>query len=258
MALLEVENLVKAFGGLRAVSNLSLKADVGKVTALIGPNGAGKTTAFNVITGFDTRATGSIVFDGHKLGKMKPWQVARLGMVRTFQTPVGFPKLTVLENLEVAGADQGTEALSKTLLGPRFWRGSIDEVDQRAETLLRRLGLWERRHVVVEDLSVGENKLLEFARQLINGPRMLMLDEPASGVDPVSIGRLASLISELRDEGLGLLVIDHNLSFILGIADYVYVMAAGELIAEGPPSEIAEHPRVVETYLGSGVKEKSE
>jgi len=253
MALLEVENLVKSFGGLRAVDDVSVAAEAGKVTALIGPNGAGKTTVFNVVTGFDLRDSGTIRFDGEPIApKRKPWQVARLGMVRTFQTPVGFPKLTVLENLEVSGSEGSTESLREALAGPRAWGDEVGKVDRRAEELLRELGLWERRDVVLEDLSVGENKLLEFARQLINDPRLLMLDEPASGVDPAAIGRLSSLIRRLRDQGLGLLVIDHNLSFILAIADYVYVLAEGAVIAEGPPDEIARHPRVLEIYLGKG------
>jgi branched-chain amino acid transport system ATP-binding protein len=253
MALLEVENLVKSFGGLRAVDDVSLSAEAGKVTALIGPNGAGKTTVFNVVTGFDLRDSGTIRFDGAPIPpKRKPWQVARLGMVRTFQTPVGFPKLTVLENLEVSGSAGRTESLREALAGHRAWGEEVGKVDRRAEELLRELALWERRDVVLEDLSVGENKLLEFARQLINDPRLLMLDEPASGVDPAAIGRLSTLIRRLRDQGLGLLVIDHNLSFILGIADYVYVLAEGAVIAEGPPDEIARHPRVLEIYLGKG------
>jgi branched-chain amino acid transport system ATP-binding protein len=255
MALLEIENVTKSFGGLRAVSDVTLSADEGAITALIGPNGAGKTTLFNVITGFEHRDAGTIRFDGQTIQRQRPWQVAQRGIVRTFQTPVGFPKLTVLENLQVSGSDRATESLHAALLGPRIWGPAIDEINGRAEQVLRELGLWERRDTMLEDLTVGANKLVEFARQLIKRPRILMLDEPASGVDPIHIGKLADLIVGLKERGMAVLVIDHNLSFILGIADYIHVLAAGEVIAAGTPAEISRHPKVMETYLGTAKAE---
>jgi branched-chain amino acid transport system ATP-binding protein len=250
MPLLEVENVTKRFGGVTAVDSASFSAGDGAITALIGPNGAGKTTLFNVITGFEAANEGRIVFDGNEIHGRKPWQVARLGMVRTFQTPVGFPTLSVWDNLMVSGAGDDAESLWKAIVGRRAWGPALAPVEERAEEILHELGLWDRRDRLVEDLGAGEQKLVEFARQLIGEPRMLLLDEPASGVDPVAIGRLRELILSLSERGLSMVVIDHNLGFILSIADTVYVLAEGSVIAHGPPDTIAQDPRVVETYLG--------
>jgi ABC-type branched-subunit amino acid transport system ATPase component len=251
MPLLEVEGVTKRFGGLTAVDSASLTAGEGSITALIGPNGAGKTTLFNVITGFEAANEGRIVFDGKPVHGKKPWQVARLGMVRTFQTPVGFPTLSVWDNLMVSGAGDDAESLWKAIVGRRAWAPAMEAVEERAEQVLRDLDLWERRDRLIEDLGAGEQKLVEFARQLVNEPRMLLLDEPASGVDPVAIGRLRELILSLKERGISMVVIDHNLGFILSIADSVYVLAEGAVIAHGPPDAIARDPRVIETYLGN-------
>jgi ABC-type branched-subunit amino acid transport system ATPase component len=250
MPLLRVEGITKRFGGVTAVNEASMSAGEGSITALIGPNGAGKTTLFNVITGFEAANEGRIVFDGEEVLGKKPWQVARLGMVRTFQTPVGFPTLSVWDNLMVSGASDEAESLWKAILGRRAWGPEVTSTEERAEEVLRDLDLWDRRDRLIEDLGAGEQKLVEFARQLVNEPRMLLLDEPASGVDPVAIGRLRELILSLKQRGLSMVVIDHNLGFILSIADTVYVLAEGSVIAHGPPDTIAQDPRVIETYLG--------
>jgi branched-chain amino acid transport system ATP-binding protein len=250
MSLLEVEGITKRFGGVTAVNSASLSAGEGSITALIGPNGAGKTTLFNVITGFETPHEGRIVFDGNEVQGKKPWQVARLGMVRTFQTPVGFPSLSVWDNLMVSGAGDEAESLWRAVVGRRAWASPMAAVEERAEEVLRDLDLWERRDRLIEDLGAGEQKLVEFARQLVNEPRMLLLDEPASGVDPVAIVKLRERILSLKGRGLSMVVIDHNLGFILSIADTVYVLAEGSVIAHGPPDTIAQDPRVIETYLG--------
>ncbi len=250
MPLLQVQGVTKRFGGVTAVNDASMSAGEGSITALIGPNGAGKTTLFNVITGFEAASEGRIVFDGEEVRGKKPWQVARLGMVRTFQTPVGFPTLSVWDNLMVSGASDEAESLWRAIAGRRAWGPPLESVELRAEEVLRDLGLWDRRDRLIEDLGAGEQKLVEFARQLVNEPRMLLLDEPASGVDPVGIGKLRELILSLKRGGLSMVVIDDNLGFILSIADTVYVLAEGSVIAHGPPDTIAQDPRVIETYLG--------
>jgi len=250
VATLGIDRVTKRFGGLVAVDDVSLTASSGSITALIGPNGAGKTTLFNVITGFERAERGSIVFEGQRIARPSPWRMARLGMVRTFQTPVGFPKLSVWENLLVGGCRAGSESLVAALAGPRVWRRDVRGRAEEAERLLAELDLWGARDSLLEDLSAGETKLVEFARQLMARPRMLLLDEPASGVDPAHIERLAELITELNERGIAILIIDHNLSFILSIAHVVYVLAEGQVISKGNPETVARDPRVVETYLG--------
>jgi branched-chain amino acid transport system ATP-binding protein len=252
MPLLQATGITKRFGGVTAVSDATVAAEEAQITALIGPNGAGKTTLFNIMTGFERPNEGSVVFDGREIRGRRPWQVARMGMARTFQTPVGFPSLSVWDNLMVSGADDAAESLGRAFLGRRSWKPLLRDVEERAERVLLDLGLWDRRHRLIADLGAGEQKLVEFARQLVNEPRMLLLDEPASGVDPVAIDRLRDLILGLKARGISMLVIDHNLSFILSIADRVYVLAEGAVIAQGPPDEIAHDPRVIEIYLGDG------
>lgn len=241
----------KTFGGLVAVDDVSLDIPAGSITAMIGPNGAGKTTLFNVLTCFEAADAGSISFLGTPVESMAPWQVARLGMVRSFQTPVGFPTLSVWENLMVGASDLRAESLGSGLLGRRAWRRSEDEAKARTRDLLIELGVWEHRDVLLEDLSGGDVKLVDFARQLMARPKLLLLDEPAAGVDPASIDRLAEQIRDVRRRGITVLIIDHNIAFVLGIAEYVYVLAEGRIIAQGPPAEIANDARVVEIYLGS-------
>lgn len=246
--LLEAEGLRKVFGGVVAVRDVDLAVAEGSISAVIGPNGAGKTSLFNVVTGFESATRGQVHFDGRSITGLRPWQVSRRGMIRTFQTPVGFPALSVWENLMVGGTAEQHERLMSGLFGG--WRGAERETSDRARSLLDRLGLWERRNDLLSDLPPGDVKLVDFARQLMAGPRLLLLDEPASGVDPASIDRLAGVIRGLRDDGVTVLVIDHNIGFVLGIADVIHVMALGELIASGTPEEIMRDPHVIEIYLG--------
>lgn len=248
MGLLELRGVTKNFGGVVAVRSVDMTVEEGSIVAVIGPNGAGKTSLFNVVTGFETPSAGTIVFDGNDVSGNEAWQVARRGLVRTFQTPVGFPALSVWENLMVAGTAEAEENLWSAIRGS--WRRGDAKVREQARRLLTDLDLWDRRDDVVADLPPGDVKLVDFARQLMIQPRLLLLDEPASGVDPGAIGRLAELIKRVRDDGVTVLVIDHNIGFVLGIADMVHVMALGEVIASGTPEEIVENPKVVEIYLG--------
>jgi ABC-type branched-subunit amino acid transport system ATPase component len=249
---LRAHQVRKRFGGLVAVNDVSVDVVAGSITAMIGPNGAGKTTLFNVLTRFEPANGGTIEFFGTRVESLTPWQVARVGMVRSFQTPVGFPTLSVWENLMVGAADLRGESLGSGLLGRRSWGRKEREASARAREVLTDLGLWDERDVLLEDLAAGDVKLVDFARQMIAQPRMLLLDEPAAGVDPASIGRLASQIRRLRDrDGATVFIIDHNIGFVLGIADYVYVMAEGSVVAQGPPDEVARDPYVIEIYLGS-------
>jgi ABC-type branched-subunit amino acid transport system ATPase component len=250
MVTLEVDNITKTFGGVAAVDGVSLTTAGKDITALIGPNGAGKTTLFNVVTGFERPDSGTVTLDGQSVTATKPWKVARRGLVRTFQTPVGFPTLSVWDNMMVAGARPESESILQALIGRSRWGADLDDCAERAESILGDLGLLEVRDMHVADLAAGDAKLVEFARQLMRGPRMLLLDEPASGVDPTRLDQLAALIRGVVAQDIGVLLIDHNLSFVLGIADYVYVMAEGKLLSQGTPDEVAKDPKVLETYVG--------
>jgi ABC-type branched-subunit amino acid transport system ATPase component len=248
---LDVRGITKRFGGLTAVDDVSLSVRPGAITAVIGPNGAGKTTLFNIINGFERPDAGVISVRGVPVRKATPLKMAGFGMARTFQTPVGFPTLSIWENLIVGGGAGASESLTSAFRGPRSWKPHLADSDERAEQVMRHLDLWELRDARLEELSPGVSKLVEFARQLMVEPSMLLLDEPAAGVDPQSLGRLAELISELAARDIGILIIDHNLEFILRIADFVYVLAEGAVISEGEPQAVANDQRVIETYLGT-------
>lgn len=248
---LTITEVTKRFGGLTAVNNVSLTARQGQITALIGPNGAGKTSLFNVITGFETADHGSIKLDDTELAGLAPWQIAQRGVVRTFQTPVGFPKLTVQENLLTAGSSAASEGLRAGLTGPRVWAREQEEVAGKAAAITAELGLTVDQDELLENLSSGDMKLVEFSRQLMAEPAFLLLDEPASGVNPANLDRLVSLLRGLVEKGIGIVVIDHNLSFIMDVADHVYVLSNGAVLTDGPPQEISQDERVIDIYLGS-------
>ena len=244
--LLSARDVHKAFGGNIAVDGVSLDLHPDRITALIGPNGAGKTTLFNTFTGYERADSGSVTFDGHELIGLQPWRIARLGVVRTFQTPMGFPAMTVWENMQVAGAEH---SVLRNMLSRRG-KKEESKLSERANEILSDLGLEGILDTHVDELPAGERKLMELARQLMTQPRLLLLDEPAAGVNPSAIGLLANLIRSIHSSGIALIIIDHNLSFVLDVADYIHVLAEGKLIAEGSPDEIASSTLVKQVYLG--------
>jgi ABC-type branched-subunit amino acid transport system ATPase component len=246
--ILEVRGVTKLFGGVAAVDGVDMGIEPGSITAVIGPNGAGKTSLFNVVTGFEEPTDGTVEFQGEEVTGSQPWQIAQRGLVRSFQTPTGFPALSVWENLMVGGSEAHSESLWAALV--RGWRRAEAATNQRARQLLEDLDLWEMRDTLLADLPPGDVKLVDFARQLMAEPVMLLLDEPASGVDPGSIHRLSALIRQIRDQGVTVLVIDHNIGFVVGIADRVHVMSLGKVISSGTPDEVVKDPTVIEIYLG--------
>jgi len=248
---LVLEEVRKAFGGVVAVDDVSVTMPADEVTALIGPNGAGKTTLFNAITGFDPPDRGSITFAGRRIDGLPPWRVAELGLIRTFQTPVGFTTLTVRENILTAATPHSVETPIRALRPGRKARRAARRAEARAAEVTAELGLGDLLDVRADELSAGDRKLLEFARQMTADPKMLLLDEPAAAVAPANIARLSQLIRRLCDErGLGSLIIDHNLSFLMQIADSVHVLDRGVLLASGSPEEIAADADVMRVYLG--------
>ncbi len=246
---LEASGLTKSFGGVTAVAGVSMTVAQGSITAVIGPNGAGKTSLFNLLTGFERADQGTIELFGRPIHKLPARAIARAGMVRSFQTPVGFPKLTVRENLLVAGS-RANESLLVSLFAGRRWRGAEREVEERVRSVLADLGIESLRDTLLEDLTGGDIKLVDFGRLLMMNPTLLLLDEPAAGVDPGGIDRLAARIKRLRQGGITVLIIDHNIQFVLSVAEYIYVMAEGQVIVEGTPEHVIADPTVTRIYLG--------
>jgi neutral amino acid transport system ATP-binding protein len=248
--MLVVDSVTRSFGGLHAVDVDHLEIQRGAITALIGPNGAGKTTLFNLLTGFDRPQSGSWLFNGHSLAGMPSYRVARRGMVRTFQLTKALSKLTVIENMRLGATGQRGENAWRALV-PGLWQAQEREITRRAEALLARFNLDHMRDEYAGELSGGQRKLLEMARALMVQPEMVMLDEPMAGVNPALTQSLLTHVKDLREEGMTVVFVEHDMDMVRDIADWVLVMAQGQLIAEGPPDSVMADDRVIDAYLGA-------
>ena len=248
--ILVADSVTRRFGGLMAVNVDHFEIQRGSITALIGPNGAGKTTFFNVLTGFDEANTGTWSFDGDDITGMPGHRVARRGMVRTFQLTKALSRLTVIENMKLGATDQIGENFFRALLKP-LWRDQERDIEERAEGLLERFNLAHMRNEFAGTLSGGQRKLLEMARALMVEPQLVMLDEPMAGVNPALAQSIIGHVEGLREEGLTVLFIEHDMDVVRTISDWVVVMAEGLLIAEGRHSSIVTNPRVIDAYLGA-------
>ncbi|MDY6999194.1 MAG: ABC transporter ATP-binding protein [Actinomycetota bacterium] len=247
--ILVVENISRHFGGLTAVDVEHLEVQRGAITGLIGPNGAGKTTLFNLLTGFDRPDTGSWKIDGANLGRLHPHQVARRGVVRTFQLTKALARMSVLDNVRLGAQHQTGERIMASLL-PMLWRGQEAEVTERAHQMLRRFKLDAKADDMAGSLSGGQRKLLEMARALMTDPTVVMLDEPMAGVNPALTQNLLEHVKSLREEGMTVIFVEHDMDVIRDISDWVVVMAQGSVIAESPPDALADNEAVVDAYLG--------
>ncbi len=244
-ALLEVRNAAKTFGGVVANRDISLDVPAGAIVGLIGPNGSGKTTLFNSIVGSHPVDAGSIRFDGEEVTRLGVAEIARRGLLRTFQQTRIYGRMTCVQNMAVSvpRRDEG--------FGAMFGRIDAAAAD-RADDLLGFVGLHAKRYLRAGELSFGQQKLLEFAMALMNEPRMLMLDEPTAGINPTLINGLIDRLKRAnRELGVTLLVIEHNMRVIMNLADHIYCLAHGELLADGPPAAIRDDRRVVDAYLGA-------
>lgn len=244
------DSITRSFGGLVAVDVAHLEVQRGSITALIGPNGAGKTTFFNVITGFDPPNTGTWSFQGQSLSGTPAYRVAREGMVRTFQLTKVLSKLTVLENMRLGAQSQRGEGLFSALI-PALWRKQEQQITERALLVLEKFNLTHVKDEFAGALSGGQRKLLEMARATMSNPSMLMLDEPMAGVNPALTQSLLEHIKELREEGITIFFVEHDMDMVRDISDWVIVMAQGSIIAEGPPSVVMRDPIVIDAYLGA-------
>ena len=248
--ILVASGVTRRFGGLTAVDVAHVEVQRGAITALIGPNGAGKTTFFNLLTGFDKPDSGSWSFNGESLSGTPAYKVARRGMVRTFQLTKALSKLSVLENMRLGATEQRGESVLRALVAP-LWRGQEQSITERADELLQRFKLDAKREDFAGSLSGGQRKLLEMARALMTDPELVMLDEPMAGVNPALTQALLEHVKGLREEGMTVLFVEHDMDVVRDISDWVVVMAQGAVVAEGPPDEVMADPAVIDAYLGS-------
>lgn len=250
--LLETTDLSKSFGGIKAVQNFVIHIDEGEVIGLIGPNGAGKTTAFNLLTGVYKPTTGKILFEGKDISGKKPYQITALGIARTFQNIRLFGELSVLENVKIAFTLHSTYSLPEAILRLGRYGKEEQTIDDKARELLKAFKLDSLADEQAKNLPYGQQRRLEIARALATRPKLLLLDEPAAGMNPQETKELTDMIRWIRDEfKLTILLIEHDMALVMKICERIYVLDYGKILAQGVPEEIKHNPAVIKAYLGT-------
>lgn len=249
-SLLSANNLSKAFGGIKAVDTVSIDVAKHSITGLIGPNGAGKTTLFNLLCNFIRLDQGRVIFDGEPIQQLQPHQISLQGMIRTFQVARVLSRLSVLDNMLLAAPHQTGEKFWNTWFQPMQVVKEEQKLRDRAGEILESVGLVSMIHDYAGALSGGQRKLLELARVLMSDPKLILLDEPAAGVNPTLINQICNHIQSWNRQGITFLVIEHNMDVIMSLCDRVWVLAEGRNLAVGSPQEIQRNPQVLEAYLG--------
>ena len=243
--IIQVRDVNKSFGGVIANRDISIDVEEGKITGLIGPNGSGKTTLFNSIVGYHPIDSGTIHFENHEISKLRVQKIARLGVLRTFQQTRIYSKMNCVKNMLISSAPHNTRWMDMFTQYPQ-------ELTERAEKLLEFVGLYGKRFLISGDLSFGQQKLLEFAMALMNEPKVLLLDEPTAGINPTLINGLIDRLKRANHEfGITLFVIEHNMRVVMNLADRIYCLAHGEMLACGTPDEIKQDQKVIDAYLGA-------
>jgi neutral amino acid transport system ATP-binding protein len=251
MPLLVASGLCKRFGGVQAVKDATIEVNKGSITGLIGPNGAGKTTLFNLLSNFIRPDQGKVIFDGEPIQNLQPYQIAQQGLIRTFQVARTLSRLSVLENILLAGQKQTGENFLQVQLKPHVVAQEERQLKEQAMQVLESVGLAEKAQEYAGGLSGGQRKLLEMGRALMTNPKLILLDEPAAGVNPKLIDDICDrILTWNRQDGMTFLIIEHNMDVVMSLCDRVWVMAEGQNLAVGTPAEIQSNPQVLEAYLG--------
>ena len=248
--IISVKNLQKSFGGLKAVDVNDLTFMEGQLTSIIGPNGAGKTTFFDLISGFQNADSGEVFLNEKNISNSQPYKIARMGMVRTFQLTKVFDRMTVMENLLFSGSHVNNDSFLKSIIKLNSQKLYENNLKEKANKIMKDLNIDHMANSYARELSGGQKKLLELARAIINDPEILLLDEPLAGVNPKLAEDILSLIKRLSDNGITIIMVEHNIEAVMKISERIVVLAEGSLIADGNPNQIRNDKNVIEAYLG--------